>query len=65
MKMFDQLMANFSALQLRERIIAVAVGSIVLALIGNLIFLKPVQIEIDQLRDLDAAHKRELEVEMK
>ena len=65
MKMFDQLMANFSALQLRERIIAVAVGSIVLALIGNLILLKPVQIEIDQLRDLDGAHKRELEVAMK
>jgi MSHA biogenesis protein MshJ len=62
---FDQLMANFSALQLRERVIAVAVGAIVLVLIGNLVLLKPVQLEIDRLRTLDKTHKSELDVALK
>lgn len=65
MKLLEQLMANFSALQLRERILAVAAGAIVLALLGNLILLKPVQLEINRLRELDGAHKRELDIAMK
>ncbi|MFZ2627923.1 MAG: hypothetical protein WAX67_03470 [Rugosibacter sp.] len=57
MAIFNQLMNNFSALQLREQAIAVVVGSAVLALGGNILLLKPLQIQIDQARSLDKQHK--------
>lgn len=60
MKILTQLMLNFSALQLRDRIISVAVGCSVLALGGNLVLIKPLQVEIDKVRALDQAHKSEI-----
>lgn len=57
MAIFNQLMDNFSALQLREQAIAVVVGSVVLALGGNILLLKPLQTQIDQLRTMDKQHK--------
>lgn len=53
----SQLMTNFSALQLRDRGIAVAVGAVIMVLGGNLLLLKPLQLETDRLRELDSAHK--------
>lgn len=57
MAIFNQLMNNFSALQLREQVLAVVVGSAVLALGGNILLLKPLQTQIDQLRAMDKQHK--------
>jgi MSHA biogenesis protein MshJ len=60
MAIFNQLMNNFSALRLREQAIAVVVGSVVLALGGNILLLKPLQIQINQARALDKQHKAEI-----
>lgn len=65
MSILSQLAANFSALQLRDRAIAVAVGSVILALGGNLLLLKPLQLETDRLRGLDSAHKAEVATALK
>lgn len=60
MNFLSQLAKNFSELQWRERILAVSVGCIILALGGNLVLLKPLQLETDRLRALDIAHKTDL-----
>jgi MSHA biogenesis protein MshJ len=60
MNFLSQMAKNFSELQWRERILAVSVGCIVLALGGNLVLLKPLQLEIDRLRALDNTHKTDL-----
>ena len=60
MAIINQLMNNFSALRLREQAIAVVVGSAVLVLGGNILLLKPLQIQIDQARTLDKQHKAEI-----
>lgn len=60
MNILSQLMKNFSALQLRERALAVVVGCVILALGGNMLLLKPLQLEIDRLHALDTAHKAEI-----
>ncbi|MCK9989980.1 MAG: hypothetical protein WA112_02215 [Rugosibacter sp.] len=60
MKTLNQLIKNFAELQLREQAIAVAAGCTVLALGGNALLLKPLQIEIDRLHALDKQHKAEI-----
>lgn len=65
MNLISQLMKNFSELQFRDRAIAVAVGCIVLALGGNLVLLKPLQLEIDQSRASEQIHKAQIATVLK
>jgi MSHA biogenesis protein MshJ len=65
MNLLSQLMKNFSGLQFRERAIAVAVGCSVLALGGNLVLLKPLQLEIDRLGALEQSNKAQIASVMK
>lgn len=58
-------MKNFSELQFRDRAIAVAVGCTVLALGGNLVLLKPLQLEIDKSRASEQTHKGQIATVMK
>lgn len=60
MNLLRQLMNNFSELQFRERALAVAVGCCILALGGNLVLLKPLQLEIDRLRTLEQTNKDQI-----
>ncbi len=65
MNLLSQLMKNFSGLQFRERAIAVAVGCSLLALGGNLVLLKPLQLEIDRIGALVQTNKAQIAVVMK
>lgn len=65
MNLISRLMKNFSALQLRERALAVVVGCSLLALGGNLVLLKPLQLEIDGLKVREQGHKAQIAGVMK
>lgn len=65
MNLIRQLMKNFSELQFRDRAIAVVVGCVLLALGGNLLLLKPLQLEIDRLRASEQTHKAKIAVVLK
>ncbi len=60
MKLFKQLGDGFSALRLRDRVIAVAAVASGLALGGNLLLLKPQSLEINRLHASKSAHQTEL-----
>ena len=60
MNLISQLMKNFSELRFRDRAIAVAAGCIVLALGGNLMLLKPLQLEIEKLRASEQINKAKI-----
>lgn len=65
MKLFSQLMKNFSELQFRDRALAVVVGCTVLALGGNLVLVKPLQLEIDKSRELQQISTAQIATVMK
>lgn len=60
-----QLMKRFSELQFRDRAIATAVGCILLVLGGNLVLLKPLQLEIDKHRAVEQTNMTAIAAVMK
>lgn len=60
MNFLNESIASFAKLQLRERLLAVLLGSIVLYFIVNLALLAPQEKKIKHLQQLDKAHKVEL-----
>lgn len=65
MNFFRQLMKNFSALQFRERAIATAAGCALLVLGGNLVLLKPLQVEINKHRAIEQTNTAAIAAVMK
>lgn len=60
MKLLNQLGDGFAALRLRDRVIAIAAVAVCLGLGGNLLLIKPQQLQIQSLRDKESTHLKEM-----